>query len=113
MSKDAGDAGPPGRTRWDGREWECVARRHYDVASGDELTSHVVLAIADARCVAPHEVTDPPLYDCVDVEALEQFVRGTPPSAPGAPENAVRFDYDGHLVAIHADGHIVVYDPVE
>ncbi|MFC7138124.1 HalOD1 output domain-containing protein [Halobaculum litoreum] len=99
--------------RWRGDDWIASGRRRYVVDSDDELTTAIVFAVADARAVAPEEIGDPSLYDCVDIGALERLVSAQSSSDLARAESEVRFDYDGHLVAVHTDGRVIVYDPVE
>lgn len=58
-------------------------------------------ALADATGTDPLELE--PLYSVIDPEALDQFVAGAADDA-----TSVEFVYDGHDVAVHGDGTVVV-----
>lgn len=99
------------RFQWEGREYTPVVERIHDTNSGDELTSSIVLALADATAVDPHELVDPVLYDSVDLEAVQRVLRDAQDSAEAVGTNEVRFEYDGLLVTVQSDGHIEVAEP--
>ena len=48
-----------------------VGQHQYDPVDDAELTIAVVFAIADAMAVAPSMVKSPPVYECIDLAALE------------------------------------------
>ncbi|WP_435064211.1 HalOD1 output domain-containing protein [Halobaculum sp. EA56] len=102
-------------TRWGDRVWALAARRRHGsdgtVAVG--VAGSVMRAVADASGVDPHDLTDPVLYDHVDVDALERLVER--PAGPGDATGgvSVRFRYDAYLVAVHPDGLVEVYEPLD
>jgi len=96
--------------RWRGRNWTKAADRQFDPAASGDLASAIVQALADAKRVSAGEVTEPRLYDCVDVEAVAQFVSDS--RSPNSPEpDFVRFDYGESLVEVRTDGRISVFVP--
>lgn len=105
---------PPERdlqVHWRGRNWTKTVHRQFDPAASGDLASAIVQALADAKRVSASEVTDLTLYDCVDVEAVAQFV--SDPRSPNAPEpDFVRFNYGESLVEVRTDGRISVFVPV-
>ncbi|QZX99163.1 HalOD1 output domain-containing protein [Halobaculum rubrum] len=110
---DDSDASPERdpQVHWRGRDWTKTAHRQFDPAAGGDLTSAIVRALADAKRVSPHELTGPTLYDCVDMDAVTQFVAaGRSPTAP--KPDFVRFEYDESLVEVRTDGRISVFASV-
>jgi hypothetical protein len=85
-----------------------LARRRYDPDGDDELSTAIVRTIAVAEDVATDDVSIPPLYDCVDVEALERVLFGTA-DTPGDADRAT-FQCGMYRVAVVADGWIRVYE---
>lgn len=69
-----------------------------------------MLAVADAKDVSPHAITDPTLFDCIDVESVSRLVEDGPTGAAGT--ESVRFDYDDSLIEVRADGLVGVFEPV-
>ncbi|MFC6862833.1 HalOD1 output domain-containing protein [Halomicroarcula sp. GCM10025817] len=94
--------------------WSQVAQRHYEPDGRGELTTAIVYAIAEAEGVSPSEVTSPPLYDIVDVPAIEGAFFG-----PNVAEESrqgvgsVEFQYTEYLVKVRSDGWVQVYEPTE
>lgn len=86
-------------------EWRQTTQRHFDPDDGGELTTEIVFAIADARGVAPSDVTTPPLYECVDVPALESALFG---NGTRQGVGSVNFRYTDFLVTVDSDGWIRV-----
>lgn len=86
-----------------------VAQRHFDPASGEELTSAIVFAVAEAEGVDPTAVSGPPLYEAVDVCALNDLLFGSSGSAPA--NGSVEFAYRDYLVRVRDDGWIRVFAP--
>lgn len=67
----------------------------------DSPSLRVIDALADATDTDPLELD--PLYNVVDPEALDQFVR-----ADASDAVSVQFVYDGHDVEVRGDGSITV-----
>ncbi|MCL9814193.1 HalOD1 output domain-containing protein [Natranaeroarchaeum aerophilus] len=94
--------------------WSQVAQRHYRPDGKRELTTVIVYAIAEAEDRSPGEIKSPPLYESVDVPAIEAAFFG-----PDVTENSrqgvgtVEFQYTGYLVKVRSDGWVQVYEPAE
>lgn len=78
------------------------------IESGNESLSQIVVdALADVIGTDPTTLT-PPLYEVVDPEAVDRLCTADGPVT-------VRFEYDGHTVAVHSDRSVVVdgivYEP--
>ncbi|ELY55414.1 hypothetical protein C491_16912 [Natronococcus amylolyticus DSM 10524] len=86
-----------------------VTQRHYDPARDGELTTAIVFAVAEAEGVSPSEVTSPPLYDSVDVAAIEDaFFGSESESEPRRGAGVVEFRYVDYLLKVRSDGWILV-----
>jgi hypothetical protein len=93
--------------------WTQVTQRHHDPEAGEELTVAIVLAVAEVEGVAPMDL-EPPLYDFVDVAALDEAFFGS--DATGTSRRGVgtvEFEYGAHLVKVRSDGWIQVFEPAE
>ncbi|MFC7202508.1 HalOD1 output domain-containing protein [Haloferax namakaokahaiae] len=94
-----------------GTNWSLVTQRQYEPEDGGELTAAIVYAIAEAKGVAPMELKSPPLYDSVDVPAIEAAFFG-PDVTNGSRQGVgnVEFQYTDYLVKVRSDGWIQVYE---
>lgn len=91
-----------------------VAQRHYEHSGQGDLTTAIIFAIAEAEGVSPSEVKSPPLYEIVDVPAIEDAFFG--PDVAGDSRQGVgtvEFQYTDYLVKVQSDGWIRVYEPTE
>lgn len=75
------------------------------------LLQNVVCEIADQEGVDAIDLT-PPLYDVIDVEALEVLVTGSP-SRHNSPGPTVEFEYCGYTVTIDESAHVSIGDGTE
>jgi len=71
---------------------------------GDMLSTKVSAAIAAREGVDPLQL-DEPLYDVIDIGALERLVET---AGPGAAEFEVTFSYYGYDVAVDEAGEVTV-----
>ncbi|WP_458186938.1 DUF7344 domain-containing protein [Haladaptatus sp. NG-WS-4] len=93
--------------------WRLVQQAHYDRAGRDDLTT-IIAAVADAEGVSPPDITEPVLYDCVDIAALEDAFFG--PSVAGERRDAVgsvEFQFAEYRIELKSDGWIAVYEPAD
>ncbi|SIR92361.1 hypothetical protein SAMN05421858_4563 [Haladaptatus litoreus] len=89
-----------------------VTQAHYQRESHRDLTTEIIFAIADAENVAPIEIKDSPLYECVDIAAIEDGFFG--PKVAGHirdSEGSVSFRYNQYQVEVVSDGWITVSEP--
>jgi len=94
--------------------WSQVVQSHYNPDGNRELTTVIVHAIAEAEGVSPTEVTSPPIYEVVDVPAVEDAVFR--PEKHGNSRQGfgiVEFRYTDYIVKVRSDGWIQVYEPTE
>ena len=95
-------------------EMAFVTQAHYERESHRDLTTEIIFAIADAEDVAPTEIKEPPLYECVDVASIEDGFFG--PQVAGHArdsEGSVSFRYNQYHVEVASDGWITVSEPAE
>ncbi|MCU4754107.1 hypothetical protein OB919_19340 [Halobacteria archaeon AArc-curdl1] len=92
-------------------QWRQVAQRHYEHDRDTELTTAIVFAIATAKDVSPTEIRSPPLYEAVDVAAIEAaFFRLGRDAGARQGTGTVEFRYTDYLVKVTSDGWIQVYE---
>ncbi|QSG03371.1 HalOD1 output domain-containing protein [Natranaeroarchaeum sulfidigenes] len=94
--------------------WSQVSQHNYRPDGNKELTTVIIYALAEAEDRPPVEIKSPPLYDFVDVPAIEAAFFGpdvTDDSRQGV--GTVEFQYDGYMIKIRSDGWVQVYEPAE
>jgi hypothetical protein len=91
-----------------------LAQAHYDRESHRDLTTEIIFAIADAADVVPTEIKDPPLYECVDIAAIEDGFFGPQVAEHSRDsEGSVSFRYNQYYVEVASDGWITVSEPAD
>ncbi|MFC6976220.1 HalOD1 output domain-containing protein [Halomicroarcula sp. GCM10025709] len=94
--------------------WSQVAQRCYRPGGNRELTTTIVFAIAAASDVSPEEVKSPPLYESVDVPAIEAAFFGSDSSGESRDgTGAVTFRYAEYRIEVRSDGWVFVSEPAE
>jgi hypothetical protein len=96
-------------TRQDDAEWQVVEQGAYDRAKSFDLTAVIVEAVAAAEGVDVTDIGAPPLYDVVDVSAIEDSFFG--PSVTGECRDSlgsVDFEFRGFRVTVRSDGWVQV-----
>ncbi len=88
-----------------------AAQRHYDPDRDGELTTAIVFALAEAEDISPTELKSPPLYEVIDVPAIEKAFFG-PETRSGSRQGAgtVEFQYTDYLVTVKSDGWVQIYE---
>lgn len=104
--------GRPGEEpiRWS--DLRQVRNYQYDSMQAGELLLVLTAAIAAAEDVSVREVPGPPLWETIDIGALEKTLFGdtdTPPSQ--AVGGVVTFRYHDYVVVVSSDGSIELYEP--
>jgi hypothetical protein len=79
----------------------------YETSGSGDLTSAIVFAVAEAAGTDPLELTWPPLYEYVDLDALESIFFGSETRASNLG-GCVSFTYEGFDVQVWSDGTIQV-----
>jgi len=94
--------------------WSQVAQRNYEPDGQGELTTTIIYAIAEAEDVSPTEVKSPPLYESVDVPAIEDAFFGADVSGDSRQGGGtVEFQYTDYLVKVRSDGWVQVYETTD
>lgn len=105
----AADSGVPGDA-----DWRLENQVPFDDDGSHDLTSAIIAAVAEAEGVAPSEIKAPPLYDVIDVAALEAAFFG-----PATNERAdhvhrlAEFMYRGHRVVVRSDAWVQVFSAAD
>lgn len=91
-------------------EWELTVQVPFDRGELHDLTSAIIVGVAEAEGISPRRVKEPPLYEIVDVAALEEAFFGSPTLAPSNDTfRSVEFMYRGHRIVVRSDAWIQVY----
>ncbi|WP_418286029.1 HalOD1 output domain-containing protein [Halorubrum sp. DTA46] len=94
--------------------WKQVAQRPYDPAGNTELSTVIVFAIADAKGVPPDEISSPPLYESVDVAAIETALFGRDGERIVTNgTGSVEFRYTEYLIRVRGNGWVQVHESDE
>ena len=88
--------------------WTFATQRHYDSEEPLTLTNVIIEAIADAEGVPFVEIKEPPLYEVVDAEALEEALFNRPTASRESMGSSAEFHYNGYKVKVEADGWVTV-----
>lgn len=94
--------------------WQLEIQVPFDEDESHDLTSAIIVAVAETEGVAPSEVKIPPLYDVVDVAALEAAFFGPSTNKVSDHEHRLaEFMYRGHRIVVRSDAWVQVYAGVE
>ncbi len=94
--------------------WRLVQQAHYETTGRDDLTTTIIGAVAEAEGVSPTDITEPVLYECVDIAALEDAFFG--PTVVGHDRDAVgsvEFRFGEYRIELKDDGWITLYKPTD
>lgn len=97
----------PTTDRTDGG-WAFEAQDQYNPTESSDLTTVIIGAIAKAEGVSITEVRSPPLYEVVDIAAIEQALFGRHDVSANGTESSVEFRYNEYKVSVEADGWVTV-----
>jgi hypothetical protein len=92
-----------------GADWALATQEQHDPDGERDLTTTIVYTISEAAGVAPRNLTSPPLYECIDVPALEDTFFG-PGDGARRGTGTVSFRYTGYLVTVRSDGWVQVFE---
>lgn len=95
-------------------EWRVIEQRAYDPADGPELTTVVIEAIAAASGADVRRIKDPPLYEAVDIVAVNDALFG--PFENGRRDvtgGSIDFEYRGYRITVRGDGWVQVAEQVD
>lgn len=94
--------------------WELENQIPFDSDEAHDLTSAIVEAVATTEDLSPMEIKEPPLYEVLDIVALEDALFG--PSDidhHSRGSRLVEFMYRAHRIVIRSDGWVQVYRAVD
>ncbi|HZD43308.1 MAG TPA: HalOD1 output domain-containing protein [Methanomicrobiales archaeon] len=91
-------------------DWQLVRRAHYNRDGRHDLTTAIIFAVAAAEDVAPDELKEPVLYECVDVDAIEGsfFGRNVLERNPD-DVGTVAFRFGEYRIDVTSTGWISIY----
>lgn len=94
--------------------WQPVVQTHYDHEGRHDLTTTIILAIAEAEDIPPTAIKSPVLMETIDVPALEAVLFGpcSDDAGDGEPKS-ITFRYRDYQVCVQADGWVIVRTPLE
>ena len=84
------------------------AEAWYHPGESVDLSVTILDAVADVAGVDPLQNEFSPLYDSIDLDALETVLFGPDSSYPRDIRGELAFDYEGYEVAVRGDGRISV-----
>lgn len=85
-----------------------AAEAWYHPGESFDLCVTIINTVADVAGVDPLQNEFSPLYDSVDLDALETVLFGPDSSRPRGVRGELAFDYEGYEVAVRADGRVSV-----
>ncbi|NGM70265.1 hypothetical protein G6M89_14810 [Natronolimnobius sp. AArcel1] len=90
---------------------ECLAQKRYSIKNDDSLTTAICDAIAEAKDTSISEIVEPPLYDSIDVEALQLLLFGDSRDqySVGTAEVVV-FTHTDNQVVVNSNGLICIHE---
>ena len=84
----------------------------FEPGSANSLVVTIISAVAETEDKPTEEITDPPLYEVIDTEALSDSFADS--SATTTEESlSIEFTYRGHRVVVRNDTWVQVYTPAE
>lgn len=96
------------------KTWEQEIQVPFDGDAPPDLTSTIIEAVATAEDVSMKEIKDPPLYEVLDVVALEDALFGSSDIGHHSRgPHVVEFMYRTHRIVIRSDGWVQVYRPAD
>lgn len=94
--------------------WRQLKQRLYDPDQTGDLTTEIVYAIGEAADVPPSDVKSPPLYETIDVAAIEEtFFSSDNENESRQGIGTIEFRYVEYRIKVRSDGWIQVYEPTE
>jgi hypothetical protein len=95
-------------------KWEVVGQHLYDPTTGPDLATVVIESVAAAEGVDATSITEPILFDVVDITAVKDALFGV---SLGAKRNgsggSFDFEYRGFRITVRGDGWVQVAEPTE
>lgn len=109
-SRDGGIGSDDDPTLGADGSWTQVGQSHFDPEEDGDLTTVLVIAIAEVHGIDPTELTSPILYDVVDAPAIQEAFFGSNASGTfRSGTGSAEFRYGDYLVKVRSDGWIQIY----
>ncbi|USZ73556.1 HalOD1 output domain-containing protein [Natronosalvus halobius] len=105
--------GASGRESTPDGSWTFVTQAHYNPDESRDLTTVIIGAVAEAEDVPITEITNPPLYEVVDIAGIDDALFGRPEANRNGTDSTVEFRYHGYKVSVEADGWVTVSERSE
>lgn len=94
-------------------EWRSVTHRLFDHDEEGDLSTEITAAVADAEDASVTTITSSPLFEVVDIFALEELFFGHSVGESNRDcDGQVQFHYRGFRVTVTSAGRITVAEPV-
>lgn len=95
-------------------EIHVIEQRMYDPATGPDLTTVIVEAVAVAEGVESTSIKEPPLYEVVDIAAVKDALFGaTESDTRGVTGGSLDFEYRGYQITVRDDGWVQVAETAD
>lgn len=88
--------------------WAFESQAYYDPDESRDLTTVIVEAIAEATGVGMEEINEPPLYEVVGIEGIDDALFGCSKGSRDGTESKVEFRYNEYKISVKADGCVTV-----
>lgn len=94
-------------------EWRSVTHRLFDHDEKGDLSTEITAAVADAEDASVTTITSSPLFEVVDIFALEELFFGHSVGESNRDcVGQVQFHYRGFCVTVTSAGRITVAEPI-
>ncbi|WP_248905662.1 HalOD1 output domain-containing protein [Halocatena marina] len=94
-------------------EWRSITHCLYDHNEEGDLSTEITAAVADAEDTSVTTITTSPLFEVVDIFALEELFFGhSVGESTRDCDGQVQFCYRGFRVTVTSAGRITVAEPV-
>lgn len=95
-------------------KWELEIQVPFDAGEQHDLTSAIIVGVARTEDVSPTDIKQPPLYQILDVAALEEAFFGSDNIGQRSDNfRSVEFMYRGHRIVVRSDAWVQVYRSAE
>ena len=93
-------------------DWELLDQIPFGPDEPHDITTAVIEGVAEAEGVRQMEIRDPPLYEIVDAEALQEALLGIPQDQTEGLQFS-EFMYQGYRIVVRSDGWVQVFCPLD
>lgn len=90
--------------------WNPLVQAQYTPDNGRDLSTVIAESLAQVHDVSVTELQSP-LYDSMDIEAVEDMFFSTTRTSKPATQGVLEFLHDGVLITVRSDGWVQVSEP--